>query len=110
MAEAVIAEFNERNGSELALTGTTGKATEALRLIVARVREHPELSAEQHREIVARNFDAPWWDGEAAGVGVIYSPKAWAKARTADGGKPKRKKLHSYERDRDDPDRANPGW
>jgi hypothetical protein len=88
IALAAMGAFNERNGSNLGLIGSKGKPTDALTRIVMRVREHPELAAEDHVLIVHRNFDAPWWkEPKLGGVGPIYGPKAWPRAMACDGVK-----------------------
>lgn len=86
LSSAAVSTFNERNGSRLQLIGTTGKATEALKRIVSRIREHPELTDGDLVRIVNRNFDNPWWTEEKlGGVGVIFGPKAWPRAMANDG-------------------------
>lgn len=39
--------------------------------IVGRIREKPDLTADQHRAILAATFRAPWWEGHA-GPEVVY--------------------------------------
>jgi DNA-binding transcriptional ArsR family regulator len=86
LSSAAVATFNERNGSRFGLVGTTGKATESLKRIVSRIREHPELTDSDLVRIVNSNFDNPWWTEEKlGGVGVIFGPKAWPRAMANDG-------------------------
>lgn len=84
LAEAAIGAFNERSGSGLKLLTSTGKPTEALKRIVMRLRESRDLTAKQIVGIINRNFDNPWWKGEA-GIGVIFGPNVWDKAMANDG-------------------------
>lgn len=67
-ATEVLATWNELAGQQLT-------ARDWLASIVMRDREHPELTVEQHRELIKRNLDAPWWKG-AASPSVIYGSAA----------------------------------
>jgi hypothetical protein len=42
-----------------------------LKKIIMRLREHPEMALADHRDVIERNFAAPWWRG-AATPSVIY--------------------------------------
>lgn len=46
-----------------------------LRKIIMRCREHPELTVEDHRGVIERNFAAPWWRDEPS-PSVIYGNDA----------------------------------
>ncbi len=64
LATEIIAVFNKAAG-----TGVTVDAH--LTPVVGRIREKPELGAEEHRELIVAVFAVPWWTG-AAGPAVIY--------------------------------------
>lgn len=108
IAERAMAAFNECNDSKLRLIGTRGGATDALTRIISRIREHPELTADDLERIVRNNFANPWWkEPKLQGVGPIFGPKPWSRAMTNTGERPTGKK-RSYERNRKD--LKDPGW
>jgi hypothetical protein len=67
-ASAILAAYNE-------VAGQSRASREWLAKVVSRVREHPELTVEEHRGIIERNFAAPWWKGHAS-PSVIYGNAA----------------------------------
>ena len=79
MAEAIMAEWNQRAGTEFHLLGTRGKATEHLKRIVGRIRENPEITLDRHIEVVRYNCANPWWQGKPTTIGVIYGPQAFPR-------------------------------
>ena len=68
-AQAILDAYNEVAG------GTPFTSKEWLAKIVMRDREHPDLTVEQHHEIIERNFRAPWWKGDPS-PSVIYGNAA----------------------------------
>jgi hypothetical protein len=68
LATEIVAAFNAAAGS-----GVTVDAN--LVPIVGRIREKSDLTAEDHRGIIAAVFAVPWWSG-AAGPQVIYGNAA----------------------------------
>lgn len=60
LASSILAAFNER-----ALTRYTGQRW--LGQIEARVREHPDLTLDDHRRIIRTNFAQPWWRNRSNG-------------------------------------------
>lgn len=61
---SILAIFNELSGKRFA-----GK--EWLRAIIMRVREHPEMTLDEHRTVMTQQFAAPWWNGDPT-PSVIY--------------------------------------
>lgn len=112
VASRAIEVFNECNGSRLALLGTRGGGTEALKRIVMRVREHPELTPDDHERIVRNGFKNRWWPEEkAGGVGVIYGPNAFDRAIANSGRKRVQRRRFSAERDPSEiPSDPKSGW
>lgn len=85
-AIAIIRAFNEGAGTKFRLMGSRGdRPTEHLKRIVGRLREHPEVTLEQHIDLIKRNCENPWWKGTATSVGVIYSPKVFPRCLATDG-------------------------
>jgi hypothetical protein len=68
LAEKVLAAYNE-------VSGQSKHSRMWLAKIVMRIREHPDLTAEDHEGIIRRNFAAPWWR-RAPSPGVIYGNEA----------------------------------
>lgn len=68
LAVEILGSYNEIAGSKLSAKSWLGT-------IIMRIREYPELTAEDHRLIIERNFAAPWWKGDAS-PSVIYGNDA----------------------------------
>jgi hypothetical protein len=68
LAGRVLAAYNEVAGQKL-----TGQMW--LKKIVLRIREHPEMTVEEHRGVIERNFADPWWRGTPT-PSVIYGNDA----------------------------------
>lgn len=64
LTTSIIDAFNAAAGSRY-----TAKAH--FKAIVGRIREHPNLTAAQHRKIIDANFRDPWWS-DRPGPQVIY--------------------------------------
>lgn len=108
LAQVAIAKFNDCNGSELALRGTTGRATENLKRIVCRLRETPGMTGKRLEQIIERCFANPYWSGQAT-VGNIFGPKAWQKALVENGVRRSERKAHRAA-DRTGRRRRRPDW
>jgi hypothetical protein len=78
----ILGVFNELAGKSLgALTGSGGPS-EAAKRIYSRVAEWPELTLDQHRDVIDRTLTSKWWgDGEPS-VGVVYGPKVFEENMT----------------------------
>jgi DNA-binding transcriptional MocR family regulator len=64
MALLILDAFND-------IFGTTLRSVDHLRKIIMRIREYPEMTLPQHRDVIARNARSPWWKGKAT-PSVIY--------------------------------------
>lgn len=64
LATEIIAAFNQAAGSQVTVDAH-------LSPVVGRIRQRPDLTAEDHRCIIASVFAVPWWSG-APGPAVIY--------------------------------------
>lgn len=84
LANGIIATFNKQAGTKFALRGSRGRPTEHLKRILRRVRDNPELSLLDHRELIVRICANPWWKGKPGGVGVIYGPAAFGRCLATD--------------------------
>jgi DNA-binding MarR family transcriptional regulator len=79
LAEQIVPAFNE-------VAGTSYTVDAHLAPIVGRIREHPDLSADDHRGIIAVAFADPYWSGPPSpaviyGNGAIFekSLEGWRK-------------------------------
>jgi hypothetical protein len=64
LAEAVLVAFSD-------VSGTRCFADDYFRGVVMRIREHPELDLDGHREVIERAFRNPWWK-DGATPAVVY--------------------------------------
>lgn len=78
LAVGILAAYNEAAGQHL-------RSLEWLSKIVLRLREHPELGLEEHREIIRKNFAAPWWK-DTPSPSVIYGNGAQFERSTKVSG------------------------
>lgn len=67
-AKEILAYWNGRTEQRLA-------APDWLAKIISRIREHPELSVDNHCEIINANLAHPWWTGPAT-PSVVYGNAA----------------------------------
>ena len=79
IAKIAIELFNEQAETNLSLVSRK-RATSHLRSIVCRIREYPDLTAEEHQQIIKEAFVKPWWGTDRPkSVGVIYGPRAFPR-------------------------------
>lgn len=55
--------------------------TDVGRAVVGRLRDDPDLSAEEHRRIIDANLAAPFWSGKAPPTVLYGNGRAWASAK-----------------------------
>lgn len=68
LAAQILAGFNEQAHTSYASKEWVSKA-------VMRIREHPEVTLEEHLAIIARSLADPWWRGNP-NPSVIYGNAA----------------------------------
>jgi hypothetical protein len=74
--ELEIVHIVVRSFNRLAGTKVTLKPREHVRLVLGRVREHPELQASEWDRVIEANLAEPWWDGPPS-LNVIFSPRVF---------------------------------
>ncbi len=79
LTDAVLAEVNRVCGRNVSLITAGGKESEAARYIYKAIRNHPDLSYEDHQRIIAVTVQSRWWGTDKPNYAVIYSPKAFEK-------------------------------
>lgn len=84
-AVAILEIWNEEAGQSMTSEVWLGK-------IIGRIREHPDLSLDDHRFVIQETLRHPWWDGPAS-PSVVYGNGAQferAMAPRNGNGRPKR--------------------
>jgi hypothetical protein len=77
-AKSILQAFNE-------VFGTSFASREWLSKIVMRLREHPASSVADHRAVIQRSFDAPWWTDSPSPAVVYGNAALFEKAASAVG-------------------------
>lgn len=73
----VLQTFNRLAEKDIgALTGA-GQPSEAAKRIYRRVADWPELTLEQHEDIIRRTLASRWWGSGPASIGVVYGPRVF---------------------------------
>lgn len=77
MTARILESFNAQAGKKLRLVTSAGEPSEAAKRIYGRVRVYPDLTLEEHADIIKRTLASRWWGDGPAGIGVIYGPKVF---------------------------------
>lgn len=77
MTARVLAEFCEQSGRSLSATTGSGEPSESAKRIYQRLVAHPDLSFEQHADVIRRTLASRWWGEDPPSVGVVYGPKVF---------------------------------
>jgi hypothetical protein len=78
LATGIIEHFNLTAGANYSVAAYGG-------MVAARVREHPELTLEDHRRVIGLNLGAPWWDGPPSPRVIYRDAAAFESALHCDG-------------------------
>lgn len=98
----ILESFNAATGKQLGLLTGTGQPSETARRIYLRVLDWPELTVEQHRDIINRTLESRWWGDDAPGVGVVYGPRVFEENMTRQpSGKQSKKDARAERRAKD---------
>jgi hypothetical protein len=73
----VLAAYNDAAGSKLRLLTSAGQPSEAAKRIYGRVRDYPDLTLDEHRDIIGRTLASKWWGDAAPTIGVVFGPKVF---------------------------------
>lgn len=79
-AVAVLEIFNEATGKKLAALTGGGEPSESAKRIYRPVKDHPHLTLDDFRRIIANTLASGWWDGGVGAdpqVGVVFGPKVF---------------------------------
>jgi hypothetical protein len=85
LTDEILKAFNERSGKNFA-------GAEWRRAIIGRIREHPEVTLDRHREIIEQQFAAPWWKGDATPAVIYGNGKVFDRALNSIQAVPKTRK------------------
>lgn len=77
VAVQAVAVFNEETGRRLSAVTGTGVASETGKRVYGRVRAFPELTIEQHGDIIRRTLRSRWWGDDEPSIGVVYGPRVF---------------------------------
>lgn len=112
----ILTEFNSQAGRKLRLLTSAGLPSEAAKRIYGRVVAYPDLSFEEHADIIRRTLDSKWWwkgqkSGDAPSVGVVYGPAIFEEnitrqpvKRTDDRAARNERRRRAFMQDADDDD------
>lgn len=82
MTVAVLADFNRQTGRKLDAVTGTGEPSEAAKRVYGRIRAFPQITIEQHADIIRRTLASRWWGDGPASIGVVYGPKVFEENMT----------------------------
>ena len=97
LTDRVLAEYNSQSGSKLRLLTSSGQPSQAATRIYCRVSDYPDITFEEHADIIARTLASRWWGDTAPSIGVVFGPKVFEDniARPAESA------LNGTKKDRD---------
>lgn len=75
--EKILDSFNEQAGKKLRLVTSASKPSEAAKRIYGRVVAYPDITLEEHEDIIRRTLASRWWGEGPPGIGVVYGPKVF---------------------------------
>lgn len=73
----VLTEYNRQAGMNLRLLTSAGKPSEAAKRIYLRIRDYPDISFDEHADIIQRTLASRWWGSGAPTIGVVYGPNVF---------------------------------
>lgn len=79
---AILDDFNDVAGMALKPLTGAGQPSENAKRIYGRQVDWPELTVEQHRDIIERTLASKWWGDGAPSVGVVFGPKVFEENMT----------------------------
>lgn len=77
MTEKILAEFNSQAGKKLRPVTSAGQPSEASKRIYGRVRVYPDITLEEHADIIRRTLKSKWWGTGEPSIGVVYGPRVF---------------------------------
>lgn len=85
--QAILVEFNAQAGKKLRPVTSGAKLSEAATRIYGRVVAYPDLTVDEHADIIRRTLASRWWGKDAPSIGVVYGPKVFEDniTRSANG-------------------------
>jgi hypothetical protein len=74
---AVLALFNTYALKKLRAVTSAGEPSEAAKRIYGRVGKYPDITLEEHKDIIQRTLKSKWWGEGEPSVGVVYGPRVF---------------------------------
>jgi hypothetical protein len=81
----VLEQFNAQTGGKKRLLTSAGEASDAAKRIYGRVKSYPDLTLEEHTDIIRRTIESRWWRSGPATIGVIFGPGVFEENITRPG-------------------------
>lgn len=95
LAQRVLAEFNAQAGRKYRALKSSGAPSLAATYVYKRIREYPDLTFEEHADIVRRTIASRWWKEEGPpSFNVVYGPNVFEENITRPGA-PARRNGHA---------------
>jgi hypothetical protein len=85
LTERVLAEYNRQAGQKRRLLTSARKPSDAARLIYGRCVDYPDITFEEHADIIRRTIASRWWTSGPPVPNVIYGPKIFETNITRSG-------------------------
>jgi hypothetical protein len=77
LTERVLAEFNRQAERKLRLLTSAGQPSEAAKRIYGRLLLYPDLSFDEHSDIIRRTLASRWWGADPPSIGVVFGPNVF---------------------------------
>lgn len=77
LTAGVLGEYNRLAGSKLRLLTSAGKPSQAATRIYSRVVDYPDITLDEHADIIERTLASRWWGNTSPSIGVVYGPKVF---------------------------------
>lgn len=77
VTERILAEFNKQTSKKLRLLTSAGQPSEAAKRIYLRVITYPDITSDEHADIIRRTLASRWWGEDPPSIGVVYGPKVF---------------------------------
>ena len=74
---AALQAYNEQAGTKLRPITSKGVLSEAAKRVYGRVVNYPDITLDEHRDIIRRTLASKWWGDNPPTIGVVYGEKVF---------------------------------
>lgn len=85
LTERVLAEFNSQAGRKYRLMKSSGQPSEAAKRIYHAIRDYPDITFDEHADIIGRVLASRWWGSAEPEFGVVFGLKVFENNITRSG-------------------------